>query len=299
MKAERMLRLGLPKGSLEQPTIELFRKAGWKITNADRSYFPQIDDPEIRCALVRPQEMPRYIAGGTLDAGVTGKDWIVENDVELHVVDDFVYSKTSLRPTRWVLAVPADSPVRRLEDLAGKRIASEMTRFTERFFRERGIPVEVEFSWGATEAKAADGLVDAVVEVTETGTTLRAHGLRIVAELLESNPQLVANPAAWADPWKREKIEQISLLLRGGMAAESRVGIKLNVRRQDLEAVISMIPSITAPTVANLYPTASLHGEEWFSVESVVDEATVRDLIPKLIRAGAVGIVEYPLNKVI
>ena len=299
MNDERVLRLDLPKNSLEQATIELFRKAGWKISTSERSYFPSIDDPDIRCALVRPQEMPRYIAGGTLDAGVTGKDWIVENAVDLHVVDDFMYSKASLRPTKWVLAVPADSPVRRAEDLAGKRIASEMVHFTERYFRERNIDVEVEFSWGVTEAKAADGLVDAIVEVTETGSTIRAHGLRIVAELLESNPQLVASHEAWSDPWKREKIEQISLLLRGGMSAETLVGIKLNVRKKDVEPVVAMIPSITAPTVSNLYPTANLHGEQWFSVESVITEATVRDLIPKLIRAGAVGIVEYPLNKVI
>ncbi len=299
MKSDRVLKLGLPKGSLEHATTELFRKAGWKITNTERSYFPSIDDGEIRCALVRPQEMPRYIAGGTLDAGVTGRDWIEENAVDVHTVADFVYSKVSLRPTRWVLAVPADSSVHKLEDLAGKRIASEMTNFTRRYFQERGIDVEVEFSWGATEAKAADGLVDAIVEVTETGSTIRAHGLRIIAELLQSNPQLVANHESWKDPWKREKIEQISLLLRGGMAAESRVGLKLNVRKDRLDAVIAMIPSLTAPTVANLYPTSNLHGEEWFSVESVIEEAIVRDLIPKLIRAGAVGIVEYPLNKVL
>jgi ATP phosphoribosyltransferase len=299
MAGERQLNLGLPKGSLEQATVELFRKAGWKITGNERSYFPTIDDGDIRCALVRPQEMPRYIAGGTLDAGVTGKDWIEENGVDLHVVSDFVYAKVTQRPTRWVLAVPNDSPVKKLEDLAGKRIASEMTNFTARYFQTRGIDVQVEFSWGATEAKAADGLVDAIVEVTETGSTIRAHGLRIVAELLTSNPQLVASHAAWKDPWKREKIEQIALLLRGAMAAESRVGLKLNVRKDRLEAVIAMIPSITAPTVANLYPTPNLHGEEWFSVETVITEATVRDLIPKLIRAGAVGIVEYPLNKVV
>ncbi|MGH7806332.1 MAG: ATP phosphoribosyltransferase, partial [Candidatus Binatia bacterium] len=229
----------------------------------------------------------------------TGKDWIEENGVDLHVVDDFIYSKVSLRPTRWVLAVPADSPVQKIEDLAGKRIASEMTNFTKRYFESRGIPVHVEFSWGVTEAKAADGLVDAIVEVTETGSTIKAHGLRIVASLLESNPQLVANREAWADPWKREKIDQIALLLRGGMAAESRVGLKMNVRKDRVDDVVAMIPSITAPTVATLYPTAALHGEEWFSVETVIEEAVVRDLIPRLIKAGAVGIVEYPLNKVL
>ena len=299
MNGERVLKLGLPKGSLEQATIELFRKAGWRISGSDRSYFPSIDDPEIRGALMRPQEMPRYIADGTLDAGVTGKDWIVENGVELTIVADFVYSKVSRRPTRWVLAVPAESPIHRLEDLKGKRIASEMTNFTRRYFAERGIEVHVEFSWGATEAKAADGLVDAIVEVTETGSTIRAHGLRIIADLLESNPQLVANPAALADPWKREKIHQIERLVMGAMAAESQVGIKMNVRQDHLEQVIALIPSLTAPTVANLHPTPNLHGEHWLSVESVISEATVRELVPKLLAAGAVGIIEYPLNKVL
>jgi ATP phosphoribosyltransferase len=248
---------------------------------------------------MRPQEMPRYIADGTLDAGVTGKDWIVENGVELEVVADFVYSKVSRRPTRWVLAVPADSPIRKLEDLAGKRIASEMTNFSRRYFEERGIAVHVEFSWGATEAKAVEGLVDAIIEVTETGSTMRAHGLRIVADLLESNPQLVANPVAMSDPWKREKIAQIERLVMGAMAAESQVGIKMNVRKDDLERVIALIPSLTAPTVANLHPTPNLHGEHWLSVESVISEAMVRELVPRLLAAGAVGIIEYPLNKVL
>jgi ATP phosphoribosyltransferase len=299
VSAERTLKLGIPKGSLEQATIELFRKAGWKISGGERSYFPSIDDPEIRCTLMRPQEMPRYIADGTLDAGVTGKDWIVENGVDLEVVDDFVYSKVSRRPTRWVLAVPADSPIRTLADLKGKRIASEMTNFPRRYFAERGIDVHVEFSWGATEAKAAEGLVDAIVEVTETGSTIRAHGLRIVADLLESNPQLVANRAAMEDAWKREKIHQIERLVMGAMAAESQVGIKMNVRKDNLENVIALIPSLTAPTVANLHPTPNLHGEHWLSVESVISEATVRELVPKLLGAGAVGIIEYPLNKVL
>ncbi len=299
MNAERLLKLGLPKGSLEQATIELFRKAGWKISGGERSYFPAIDDAEIRCTLMRPQEMPRYIADGTLDAGVTGKDWIEENGVELHVVADFVYSKVSRRPTRWVLAVPADSPIRSLEDLKGKRIASEMTNFPRRFFAERGIDVQVEFSWGATEAKAAEGLVDAIVEVTETGSTIRAHGLRIVADLLESNPQLVANRTAMADAWKRDKIQQIERLLMGALAAESQVGIKLNVPARCLDTVIALLPSLAAPTVASLYQTAALHNEQWFSVETIIAEAVVRDLIPKLLQAGASGIVEYPLNKII
>jgi ATP phosphoribosyltransferase len=292
VNGERVLKLGLPKGSLEQATIELFRKAGWKISGSDRSYFPSIDDPEIRGALMRPQEMPRYIADGTLDAGVTGKDWIVENGVELTIVADFVYSKVSRRPTRWVLAVPADSSIHRLEDLKGKRIASEMTNFTRRYFAERGIEVHVEFSWGATEAKAADGLVDAIVEVTETGSTIRAHGLRIVCELFESVPQLIANRDAWNTPWKREKIEQIGLLLPGALRAEAQVGLKMNVPPARLQEVIALLPAITAPTVSPLY------GTDWFAVESVIAEATVRDLIPRLLRAGAVGIIEYPLNKI-
>ena len=293
------LKLGLPKGSLEATTIDLFKKSGWKISGTNRSYFPSIDDPTLRCSLLRPQEMPRYVESGALDAGVTGKDWTQENDSDVQIVADLVYSKASFKPTRWVLAVPQDSPVKKVEDLKGKTIATEMVNFTRRYFAERKVPVEVEFSWGATEAKAADRLVDAVVEVTETGTTIRAHGLRIVAELLESNPQIIANKKAWKDPWKREKIEQIRLLLQGALAAENKVGIKMNVAEKDLEKVIRLIPSITAPTIATLYPAAALKGVKWFSLESVIAEDVVRDLIPKLIQNGAVGIIEYPLNKVI
>ena len=293
------LKLGLPKGSLEQATIELFRKSGWKISGSSRSYFPTVDDETLRCSLVRPQEMSRYIESGALDAGITGKDWTQENQSDVIVVTEMVYSKVSFRPTRWVLAVPHDSPVKKLEDLKGKRVATEMVNFTKRYFAERNIPVEVEFSWGATEAKAAEGLVDAIVEVTETGTTIRAHGLRIIHELMESCPQLIANKAAWNDPWKRAKIEQIKLLLQGALSAEAKVGIKLNVPETDLEKIIDLIPSITAPTIATLYPSASLKGVKWFSVESVIDERLVRDLIPKLMQNGAVGIIEYPLNKII
>ncbi len=293
------LKLGIPKGSLEQMTIELFKKSGWKISTTSRSYFPSIDDETIRCSLARPQEMSRYVEMGTLDVAITGKDWTLENASDVHVVCEMVYSKTSFRPTRWVLAVPQDSPIKRIEDLKGKRVATEMVNFTKRYFAERHIPVEVEFSWGATEAKAAEGLVDAIVEVTETGTTIRAHGLKIIAELMESCPQLIANKQAWNDPWKREKIEQIKMLLQGALSAEAKVGIKLNVAEADLEKVISLIPSITAPTIATLYPTANLKGVKWFSVESVIDERQVRDLIPKLIQNGAVGIIEYPLNKII
>jgi len=293
------LKLGLPKGSLQAATIDLFKKSGWKISGIERSYFPSIDDDTVRCSLVRAQEMSRYVDIGSLDAGITGKDWTQENASDVHVVTQLVYSKVSFRPVRWVLAVPNDSPVKKIEDLKGKKIATEMVNFTRRLFSDKNIPVDVEFSWGATEAKAADGLVDAIVEVTETGSTIRAHGLRIVAELLESSPQLIANKKAWKEPWKREKIEQIRLLLEGALSAENKVGIKLNVAEKELDKVVGLIPSITAPTIATLYPAAALHGEKWFSVESVIAEDVVRDLIPKLIQNGAVGIIEYPLNKVI
>lgn len=288
-----ILKLGIPKGSLESSTIDLFKKAGWKITTSSRSYFPSIDDPSIRCMLVRAQEMARYVESGTLDAGITGKDWIMENNSDVEVVDDFVYSKASFQPTRWVLAVPHDSPIRRPEDLQGKRVATELVGYTTRYFAERNIHVDVEFSWGATEAKAAEGLVDAIVEVTESGSTIRAHGLKIVWELFTSNPQIIANRASWQDPARREKIEQISLLLKGALTAEAKVGIKMNVPKEQLETIVSMVPSLTAPTVSPLYKT------EWFAVESVISEDVVRELIPQLIKKGAVGIIEYPLNKIV
>jgi ATP phosphoribosyltransferase len=293
------LKFGIPKGSLENQTLELMRKAGWRIAVGDRSYIPRSDDPSLSCRLLRPQEMPRYIADGTLDAGITGSDWIVENGVDLVEVETFIYSKVSLQPTRWVLCVPDRSPVRALEDLDGKRVATEMVAFTRRIFAERKVKVDVEFSWGVTEAKAADGLVDAVVEVTETGSSLRANGLRIVEELLTSSPVLVANRAAWSDSWKREKIRQIGVLMKGALDAESRVGIKMNVAREHLEAVIGLLPSITAPTVSQLYPSANLQGKEWLAVETVISEHTIRELFPKLIEAGAVGIIEFALNKII
>lgn len=295
----KQLKLGLPKGSLEKSTIELFRKSGWKITGMDRSYFPSVDDDSLHCSVVRAQEMSRYVESGTLDAGITGKDWIQENDSQVEFVTELVYAKASFRPTRWVLAVPHDSPVRKIEDLKGKKVATEMVHFTRRLFERHDTPVEVEFSWGATEAKAAEGLVDAIVEVTETGSTIRAHGLRIVADLLESAPQLIANKSAWQDPWKRSKVEQISMLLQGALAAEHKVGIKMNVMESDLEKVIDLIPSLTAPTVATLYQTPALGGKKWFSLESVIAEDVVRELIPELTRNGAVGVIEYPLNKVI
>ena len=293
------LKLGLPKGSLENSTIELFRKSGWKITGMNRSYFPSIDDDSMKCSVVRAQEMSRYVEDGTLDAGITGKDWIQENDSQVEYITELVYAKTSFRPTRWVLAVPHDSPVQKIEDLKGKKVATEMVNFTRRLFEAHNTPVDVEFSWGATEAKAAEGLADAIVEVTETGGTIRAHGLRIVADLLESAPQLIANKTAWQDPWKRAKIEQISMLLQGALAAEHKVGLKMNVMEADLDKIINLIPSVTAPTVATLYQTPALGGKKWFSIESIIAEEVVRELIPELIRNGAVGIVEYPLNKVV
>jgi len=288
-----ILKLGIPKGSLESATIDLFKKAGWKITTSSRSYFPTIDDPSIRCMLVRAQEMARYVESGTLDAGITGKDWIMENDADVEVVADLVYSKASFQPTRWVLAVPHDSSIRSLEDLQGKRIATELVEYTRRYFAERQIKVDVEFSWGATEAKAAEGLVDAIVEVTESGSTIRAHGLKIVCELFTSNPQIIAHRAAWEQPAKREKIDQIALLLTGALTAEAKVGIKMNVPREQLDLVVSMLPSLTAPTVSPLYKS------DWFAVESIISEDVVRELIPRLIKNGAVGIIEYPLNKII
>jgi ATP phosphoribosyltransferase len=243
--------------------------------------------------------MPRYIADGSLDAGITGHDWIIENDADVIEVESYIYSKVSLSPTRWVVVVPQDSPVKRLEDLAGKHIATEMVNFTRRVFRQRGIDVQVEFSWGATEAKVAEGLVDAAVEVTETGSSIVANRLRIVAELLTSSPQLAANKAAWADPWKQSKIRQIAVLLRGALDAERRVGIKMNVAAKNLDGVIALLPSITAPTVSKLYPSPALKGQEWLAVETVISEQVVRELFPKLLEAGAVGIIEYPLNKII
>ncbi len=297
--SENILKFGIPKGSLEAQTLELMRRSGWRISVDARSYMPKVDDPTLSCRLLRPQEMPRYIADGTLDAGITGRDWVVENDVNLVEVESFTYSKVSLAPTRWVLVVPEASPIRRLEDLEGKRVATEMVNFTRRVFNERKVKVEVEFSWGATEAKAADGLVDAAVEVTETGSSLRANGLRIIEELLTSTPVLVASPQSWAQEWKQSKIKQIGVLVRGALDAEARVGIKMNCARTNLERVIELLPSITAPTVSPLYPSRNLKGEEWVAVETVISEHTVRELFPKLLAAGAVGIIEYPLNKII
>jgi len=287
------LKLGIPKGSLQNATIALFRRSGWDININGRSYFPEINDDTIECAICRAQEMSNYVESGTLDAGLTGKDWIAENDSDIHVVSDLVYSKVSSRPARWVLAVPFDSPIKKIEDCDGKKIATEMTNFTRSYFKERKINVSVEFSWGATEAKAVSGLADAIVEVTETESTIRAHGLRVIHELMQTNTQLIANHEAWKDAQKREKIEQIALLLKGALHGEKMVGIKMNVPEDKMEDVIDMLPSLNAPTVAPLYHT------KWFSVEIVVSSDVVRDLIPELLKHGAEGIIEYPLNKVI
>jgi len=290
---KQCLKLGIPKGSLQDATISLFKRSGWKINVNGRSYFPEINDPSIECAICRAQEMSRYVESGTLDAGLTGKDWIAENHSEVRVIEDLVYSKVSTRPARWVVAVPFDSEVRRIEDLAGRKIATELVNYTRRYFAERNIDVKVEFSWGATEAKVVSGLADAVVEVTETGSTIKAHGLRIIHELMQTNTQLIANHQSWQALAKRAKIEQIALLLKGALLGEKLVGLKMNVPQDKMEEVVGLLPSLNAPTVAHLYKT------DWLSVESVVDAGVVRDLIPELLRAGAEGIIEYPLNKVV
>ena len=290
---EKVLKLGIPKGSLQEATIRLFARAGWKIKPHHRNYFPEVNDPELQCSLCRAQEMSRYVETGTFDAGLTGKDWILENESDVVVVSDLIYSKVSNRPARWVLAVAGNSPYKRPEDLAGKKIATELKNFTVKYFKNAGIPVEVEFSWGATEAKVVEGLVDAIVEVTETGTTIRAHGLRIIAELMQSNTQFIANKKAWEDPWKRQKIETINTLLQGALRADKLVGLKMNVPKDKMEQVMDVLPSMTAPTVAHLYKT------DWLSVEIVVEESQVRDLIPELMSRGAEAIIEYSLNKVI
>ena len=289
----KVLKVGIPKGSLENATIELFRKSGWKISVSSRSYFPVVDDDEIRCILVRAQEMSRFVEMGTLDVGLTGKDWVLENGSDVVVVQDLVYSKTSASPARWVLVVAEDSPIHRLKDLEGKKIFTELVNFTKKYFADRKIKVDVEFSWGATEGKVIEGLCDAIVEVTETGGTLRANKLRIVEELLQTNTQLIANRESYQDPWKREKIEQVSLLLQGALRAEGMVGLKMNVSANDLKSLVEVLPSITGPTISHLFES------DWFAVEVMVSEKVVRELIPQLLKRGAVGIIEYPLNKVI
>ena len=292
------LKLGIPKGSLEESTIALFRRAGYEIRTSSRSYFPTIDDPEIECMLIRAQEMARYVSDGVLDAGLTGMDWIEEHAIghpeqtPLVPVCDLIYSKQSFGKVKWVLAVPEDSPVKKAEDLQGKRIATELVRVTKDWFEKKGTTVDVEFSWGATEVKPPV-LADAIVEATETGSTLRANRLRIVDTLMESNTRLVANPAVMADAWKREKIETLALLLKAAIAAQGRVGLMLNVKRSDLDAVIAQLPALQRPTIS------SLSDPDWVAVNTIVEEKTVRTLIPRLKAVGGQGIVEYPLNKIV
>jgi ATP phosphoribosyltransferase len=289
----KQLRLGIPKGSLEAYTVDLFRKAGWRITYDDRSYFPDVDDEELSCTLVRAQEMSRYVESGTLDLGLTGRDWILENGSDIVVVQDLVYSKVLAKQARWVLVVREDSPIREIGDLQGKKISTELVNFTKKYFLDRKINVQVEFSWGATEAKVVEGLVDAIVEVTETGSTIRANKLRIVQELMKTNTQLIASKEAWADPWKKRKIEQIRTLLVGSLQAMGKVVLKMNVSKDNLGRVILLLPSLKAPTISGLF------NEEWYAIETVVDSGIVRDLIPLLQEAGAEGIIEYSLNKVV
>jgi ATP phosphoribosyltransferase len=286
------LKLGIPAGSLQEATAELFRRAGYKITFSSRSYFPTIDDDEIECMLIRAQEMARYVEDGVLDAGLTGHDWIMENGSNVHEVAELVFSKVSRRPVRWVLCVPEDSPIKTVHDLAGKRIATEAVGLTERFLANHGVKAKIEFSWGATEVKPPK-LADAIVEVTETGSSLRANHLRILEEVLTSTPRFIANHQAYADPWKRQKVDDIVLMLRGAMAAEGKVGLMMNVPREQLQQVLSILPALQQPTVS------SLSDEQWVDVNTILDEAIVRNIIPRLKAAGARGIVEYALTKII
>ena len=290
------LRLGLPKGSLQDATVQLFARAGFNIYVGPRSYFPTIDDPEIECTLIRAQEMARYVAVDAVDAGLTGQDWIAEHQAatgdRVVTIADLVYSRQSFRKVRWVLAVPEDSRFRSAEDLEGATIATELVRATESYFAARGVQVNVEFSWGATEVKPPE-LADAIVEATETGSTLRANHLRIIDTVLESNPQLIASEKAAADEWKRTKLDNVALLLGAGIAAQDRVGLMLNVRRADLSGVLALLPALRRPTVA------PLSDDDWVAITTVLDEQTVRELIPRLKAAGGHGIVEYPLNKIV
>jgi ATP phosphoribosyltransferase len=292
------LRLGIPKGSLQDATVQLFARAGFTLNVSSRSYFPSVDDPEIECMLIRAQEMARYVSDGVLDAGLTGQDWIREHEVghpeepPLVPICDLIYAKQSFGKVRWVLAVPEDSPFQRAEDLAGKTIATELVRVTKAYFDARHVEVDVEFSWGATEVKPPV-LADAIVEATETGSTLRANRLRIIETLMESNTQLIANAGTMADEWKKTKLDNIALLLKAAIEAHGRVGLMLNVRRDNLDAVLALLPALQRPTIS------PLSDQEWVAVNTIIEERTVRDLIPKLKAARAQGIVEYPLNKIV
>lgn len=286
------LKLGIPKGSLEQATVQLFQRAGYQLITSSRSYFPSIDDPEIECMLIRAQEMARYVEQGVLDAGITGYDWVRETQADVHEVCELRFSKVSRRPVRWVLAVPEESPIRGVKDLQGKRIATEAVGLTKAWLAEHGVSATVEFSWGATEVKPPR-LADAIVEVTETGSSLRANNLRIVAEVLESTTRMIANRQGWADAWKRQKLENIALMLQSCLAAEGKVGLMMNVRREGLQKVIDLLPSMQSPTIA------ALSDPDWLDVTTILDEKVVRTLIPRLRSIGATGIVEFPITKII
>jgi ATP phosphoribosyltransferase len=292
MTHDKILKLGIPSGSLQEATAGLFRKAGYQITFRSRSYYPAIDDPQIECILIRAQEMARYVQDGVMDAGLTGYDWILENRAQVVEVAELVFSKVSRRPVRWVLAVPESSPIRSPKDLQGKHIATEAVNLTTDYLNKYGVEAHVEFSWGATEVKPPQ-LADAIVEVTETGSSLRANNLRIVDTVLESTTRFIANTSAWEDEWKRKKIENIALMLRGAIAAEGRVGLMMNVPVDCLSGVLEVLPALKNPTVS------SLADDKWVAVNTIIEETTVRDLIPRLKDAGASGIVEYPLNKII
>lgn len=287
-----MLKLGIPKGSLEHATIDLFRRAGFNIATSSRSYFPVVDDPEIECMLIRAQEMARYVEDGVLDAGLTGRDWVEENEAQVETIADLIYAKQSFGRVRWVLAAPEASPYRTVEDLEGKVIATELVSTTRRYLASRGVRAKVEFSWGATEVKPPE-LADAIVEVTETGSSLRANKLRIIETVLESNTQLIANCDSWVDDWKRRKLEDIKMLLEGAMNALGKVGLMLNARRDDLAGVLAVLPALKNPTISQL------SDESWVAVNTILEETTVRNIIPRLKEAGAQGIVEYPLNKIV
>jgi ATP phosphoribosyltransferase len=286
------LKLGIPKGSLETATIDLFRRAGFNITTSNRSYFPAIDDPEIECMLIRAQEMARYVEDGVLDAGLTGRDWVEETEAQVQTVADLIYAKQSFGKVRWVLAAPEASPFRSVKDLQGKVIATELVAATRRYLARNGVQAKVEFSWGATEVKPPE-LADAIVEVTETGSSLRANKLRIIETVLESNTQLIANKDSWGDEWKRRKLEDMKMLLEGAINALGKVGLMLNVRSSDLNTVLAVLPALKNPTVSQL------SDQDWLAVNTILDEATVRTIIPRLKDAGAQGIVEYPLNKIV
>lgn len=288
-----LLKIGIPKGSLENATVDLFKQAGWNIALSSRSYFPSIDDDNMNCKLIRPQEMGKYVERGTIDVGIAGRDWVRENESDVVEVCEMVYSKVSRRPARWVLVVTQESKVQKPEDLHGAIISTELVGFTKRYFADRNIPVTVEFSWGATEAKVVDGLCDAIVEVTETGSTIKANNLRIVCDLMESVPIMIANKASWEDPWKREKIQQIATLLKSALDAENMVGLKMNAPGDRIEEIIAVLPSLKNPTVSHLY------NSDWVSIESVLNEKEVRRIIPELLKHGAEGIIEYPLSKII